>query len=147
MMRQICIRFVAFGVLFMLVGGGLWLYPGISQPLLVLSGVSFVIATGIRIKIWRDETADPYSLHKLNEIVREGIKALLARRESEMAAEDQRTANLYSTWEDLTAVQFANETLLHELNDDRDRFKPYGGDPIRQQNAWERFQKYAYQWY
>ena len=72
MMRQICIRFVAFGVLFMLVGGGLWLYPGISQPLFVLSGVSFVIATGIRIKIWRDETADPYSLHKLNEIVREG---------------------------------------------------------------------------
>ena len=82
-----------------------------------------------------------------DEIVREGIKALLARRESEMAAEDQRTGNLYSKWEQLTAVQFANEALLHELNDDRDHFKPYGGDPIRQQNAWELFQKYAYQWY
>ena len=82
-----------------------------------------------------------------DELVREGVKALLARRESEMAAEDQRTANLYSTWEDLTAVQFANEALLHELNSDRDRFKPYGGDPTKRQEAWDRFRKYAYQWY
>ena len=82
-----------------------------------------------------------------DEIVREGIKALLARRESEMAVEDQRTGNVYSKWEQLTAVQFANEALLHELNDDRDRFQPYGGELIGRQNAWERFQKYAYQWY
>lgn len=82
-----------------------------------------------------------------DELVREGVKALLARRESEMAAEDQRTANLYSTWEDLTAVQLANEALLHELNNDRDRFKPYGGDATKRQEAWDRFQKYAYQWY
>ena len=82
-----------------------------------------------------------------DEIVREGIKALLARRESEMAAEDQRTGKVYSAWEQLTAVQLANEALLHELNDDRDRFKPYGGDLTARQNAWDRFQKYAYQWY
>lgn len=82
-----------------------------------------------------------------DELVREGVKALLARRESEMAAEDQRTANLYSTWEDLTAIQLAHEALLHELNSDRDRFKPYGGDSAKRQEAWDRFQKYAYQWY
>ncbi len=26
-------------------------------------------------------------------------------------------------------------------------FKPYGGDVTKRQEAWDRFQKYAYQWY
>lgn len=81
-----------------------------------------------------------------DEIIREGVKALLARRESEMAAEDNRTANLYSSWEDLTAVQLADDALLRELNHDRDQMKPYS-DPVKRQEAWEQFQKYAYQWY
>ena len=71
-MRQLCIRFVAFGLLFMLSAGALWLYPNISQPLLILSGISFLVATGIRIKMWRDANTDPYSLSKLNEIIQEG---------------------------------------------------------------------------
>jgi hypothetical protein len=83
-----------------------------------------------------------------DEIIREGVKALLARRESEMAAEDNRTANLHlrSPWEELTSVQLATEALLHELNNNHDRMSPYG-NPVKRQEAWERFQKYAYQWY
>ena len=70
-MRQLCIRFVAFGILFLLISGVLWLYPSISKPLLVLSGISFVVATGIRIKMWR-VSSDPYNLTKLNHLVQEG---------------------------------------------------------------------------
>ena len=81
-----------------------------------------------------------------DETIREGVKALLARSESEMAAEDQRTANVNSRWKDLTAVQLAEDALLRELNSDRDRWKLYS-DPAKRQEAWERFQKYAYQWF
>ena len=81
-----------------------------------------------------------------DEIIREGVKALLAWRESEMAAENRRTRNVFSNWEQLTAIQFAEEALLRELNSDRDRMKPYSG-PVKREEAWERFKKYAYQWY
>ena len=63
-----------------------------------------------------------------------------------MAAEDQRTGNVFSMWERLTAIQFAEEALLRELNNDRDRMKPYSG-PVKREEAWERFKKYAFQWY
>ena len=96
---------------------------------------------------------DAEGLHELwplmdchDEIVREGVKALLARREGGMAAEDQRTGREFSHWEQLTAIQFAEEALLRELNSDRDRLKPYS-DPAKREEAWERFQKYAYHWY
>ncbi len=81
-----------------------------------------------------------------DETIREGVKALLARREGELWAEDQRTGNLYSAWEDFTAVQFATEALRRDLSNDHDRLKPYL-DPAQRQEAWERFQKYAYRWY
>ncbi len=81
-----------------------------------------------------------------DETIREGVKALLAQRESTMAAEDQRKGNAFSNWEQLTAIQFAEEALLRELNNDRDRMKPYSG-PVKREEAWERFRKYAYQWY
>ena len=70
-MRQLCIRWVAFGILFLLISGVLWLYPIISKPLLVLSGISFVIATAIRVKMWRD-SSDPYNLSKLNDLIQDG---------------------------------------------------------------------------
>ncbi len=71
-MRRICFQFVAIGALFTFVGLALWPFPQFSRPLVVLSGLSFVIAIAIRIKIWRDSTADLYSLDKLNDIIREG---------------------------------------------------------------------------
>ena len=71
-MRQVCVRLIAFGLLFLIASGIFWLYPNISKPLLVLSGISFVLATTVRIKMLRDANADPYSLTKLNEIIREG---------------------------------------------------------------------------
>lgn len=114
----------------------------------ILTGDS---APSVQISVHPIDVEGLRELHPLmecsDELVREGVKALLARHESEMAADDQRTANLYSTWEELTAVQFANEALLHELNNDRDRFESYGGDATKRQEAWNRFQKYAYQWY
>ena len=71
-MRQLRIRYIALGVLFMLMSGVLWLYPVVAKSLLVLSGLSFAIAIAIRLKIWRDVDADRYSLTSLNEIIREG---------------------------------------------------------------------------
>ncbi|MEI7984515.1 MAG: hypothetical protein WCI55_02710 [Armatimonadota bacterium] len=71
-MRRICFRFVALGSLFTIVGLALWPFPQVSRPLVILSGPSFVIAIAIWIRIWRDSAADPYSLDKLNEMVKEG---------------------------------------------------------------------------
>lgn len=71
-MRQLCIRFVAFGLLFLIGAGVFCFYSSVYEPLLILSGISFAVATGIRIKMWRDATADPYSLNRLNEIIRDG---------------------------------------------------------------------------
>jgi hypothetical protein len=79
-------------------------------------------------------------------LVREGVKSLLARKLDELAAEDQRTFQKSSNWEKLTAFQFATEELLKDLSSDRDRIMPYF-DLAKRQEAWERFQKYAYQWY
>jgi hypothetical protein len=71
-MRQICVRFAALGLIFMVSAGALWIFPVVSEPLLILSGVSFLIAAGIRVKIWKDATSDPYSLTRLNQIIQEG---------------------------------------------------------------------------
>lgn len=82
-----------------------------------------------------------------DDLIRDGVKSLLARTLDQLAAEDQRTANAYSAWEDLSAVQLATDALLNELSNDRNRMTPYGGDLAKRQEAWDRFQKYAYQWY
>jgi hypothetical protein len=63
---------LAFGLLFLIASEALGLYPQVSKPLLVLSVFSFLAATCLRIKMWRNATKDPYSLNKLNDIIREG---------------------------------------------------------------------------
>jgi hypothetical protein len=70
-MRQLCIRFVAFGAIFIATAWGFTSYPGAVKPLLVLSAISFIAATFIRIKIWRD-ASDPYNLTRLNDLVQDG---------------------------------------------------------------------------
>lgn len=81
-----------------------------------------------------------------DETIREGVKAMLAHRKDALAAEDQRTKIAYSTWEQLTEIQLSEQALLQELNHNYDRLKLYS-DSAKRQEAWERFQKYAYQWY
>lgn len=82
-----------------------------------------------------------------DELIREGVRSLLARTESELWVADQKIGRVHSTWEDLTALQFATEKLRDELNDEHQRMQPYVGDVGKRREAWDRFQKYAYQWY
>lgn len=71
-MRQLCVRLVAFGLLFLVLAWVPWPIAGLSRELLVAAAVCFVVATIARIKMWRDANADPYSLNSLNEMIREG---------------------------------------------------------------------------
>lgn len=81
-----------------------------------------------------------------DETIRDGVRALLARREGEMLAEHRRIENEFSAWEKLSAVQLADAALLRELNSDRERLDPFGNHTAREA-AWEQFRKYAYQWF
>jgi hypothetical protein len=86
-------------------------------------------------------------LESRDELIREGVKSLLARIETEMWGSDQQSGRGHSDWGDLTALQLATEMLWNELKDEQDRLQPYVGNIGEPQEAWDRFQKYAYQWY
>ena len=70
--RQLCLCFAAIGVIFLVLAGAFILSPTVAKPFLVLSAMFLILATGIRIKMWRDVTSDPYSLARLNQVIREG---------------------------------------------------------------------------
>ena len=70
--RQLCLSFAAIGVIFLVLAGAFILSPTVAKPFLALSAMFFILATGIRIKLWRDVTSDPYSLVRLNQVIREG---------------------------------------------------------------------------
>jgi hypothetical protein len=76
-----------------------------------------------------------------DEIIREGVRALLA--EQHLLAEKQANDSAALGW---TAYQFADQAALKGLRKDSDRWRRYTGDNQRR-SALERFHKYAYQWY
>ena len=54
MVRQLWFRFVALSLVFLLFSLALWPFPNLSKPLLVLSGVSIVVAALLWIRKWQE---------------------------------------------------------------------------------------------
>ncbi|MDY0169599.1 MAG: hypothetical protein RBS80_23860 [Thermoguttaceae bacterium] len=76
-----------------------------------------------------------------DEIIREGIRAMLADRYLNAKAEACQRAS--HGW---TTRQIADETLLSHLGNLRHYWEAYA-DPQKRREARERFDQYAYQWY
>jgi hypothetical protein len=74
-------------------------------------------------------------------IVRAGIQAMLAQREEEAEAIDNRRQSL--GW---TAYQLADRVLLEQLRADHERWSAYDDRGLREA-ALKQFHAYAYQWY
>jgi len=80
-------------------------------------------------------------VHCDDEIIREGVRALLAERAS--AAE---AATRCGSTRDWTAFQLADRLLLEKLDAMREDWQPYA-EASKRAAAWERFRTYVYQWY
>ncbi|QDT49843.1 hypothetical protein Pan258_38980 [Symmachiella dynata] len=76
-----------------------------------------------------------------NEIIREGVRALLAVHHSE--AESTATHRWALGW---TTYQIADEIALKEFRQNQEAWQQYA-DPKVRQAALDRFHKYAYQWF
>ncbi len=76
-----------------------------------------------------------------NEIIREGIRALLAERALKLEADRRKRERL--RW---TAYQAADERLLNDLLARRQDWTIYSAAATRSA-AWNRYKAYAYQWY
>lgn len=74
-------------------------------------------------------------------IIREGVRAMLAERDDEAEAANQRRREL--GW---TAYQLADEVVLQRLRSDRAQWAVYRDRSLRVR-ALSRFHEYAYQWY
>ena len=76
-----------------------------------------------------------------NEIIRDGVRALLARRQEIGHRESkQRTAGGWS------AIQIAEDQLIDQLKSNESRWSGFANATARKEAA-ERFHKYAYQWF
>ena len=76
-----------------------------------------------------------------NSVIRQGIRARLARASTERNAQEARRAEKgWTTW------QGAEVELHRRLEGARDRFRDLEGTD-GQETAWEAFRQYAYQWY
>ena len=74
--------------------------------------------------------------------IREGIAAMLAKRQAEaqsLAAEREQ--------EGWTTYQIADRMLLDSLDASAAKWAKYTADPARREAAWKTFKDYAYQWY
>lgn len=80
-----------------------------------------------------------------NELIREGVKAMLSQAEQEAETTEQARSKL-SSWGKITSWQLADEKLLNELRANRDHWSKYA-DHFQREAALERFRLYAYQWY
>lgn len=77
-----------------------------------------------------------------NEIIREGIRAMLAERHAE--AESLAIRRQAQDW---TAFQIADDMVLQSLRSSSDNWAEYAADPSRRTVTLRRFHDYAYQWY
>lgn len=77
-----------------------------------------------------------------NEMIREGIRAMLAARHAE--AESLAASRQTQGW---TTYQIADDMVLQSLRSGSDNWAEYAADRSRQDAALRRFHDYAYQWY
>ncbi len=77
-----------------------------------------------------------------NEIIREGMRAMLADREM-MAAETRASCQLKG-W---TTVQLADQRMSRQFSRNNHLWSEYQADDQKRTETWERFREYAYQWY
>ena len=77
-----------------------------------------------------------------DEIIRDGVKAMLAARLDKAAALARRHEK--QGW---TTFQIADRYMLHELRAGSDHWAEYQNDRQKRGEAIRRFKEYAYQWY
>jgi hypothetical protein len=76
-----------------------------------------------------------------NEIIREGVQALLAQQSAD--AEKRAQDRAEKPW---TSFQLADQTLLEQLRSVQADWAPFAR-PAQRTAAWKRFRDYVYQWY
>lgn len=81
-----------------------------------------------------------------DEIVRDGVKALFARRWTDLPSSATKPWADIDNWCDLSSLQIAERWLATDLAAAREEWNLFREEP-RQSSAWQRFQDYAYQWY
>ncbi len=81
-----------------------------------------------------------------DEIVREGVRALLAQRWTALPAAPATGLFTASRWQEVAQLQLAERLLVDDLQETRSEWEPHIDAP-RQHAAWERFREYAYQWH
>tara|TARA_R110002049_G_scaffold4601_5_gene32025 strand:+ start:43056 stop:44699 length:1644 start_codon:yes stop_codon:yes gene_type:complete len=74
-------------------------------------------------------------------IIREGVLAILARRQQEVQAWGER-----EPW-DWTRFQFARHLFVNTVSQHQDRIRPYQESETKRNAAIARFREYAMQWY
>ena len=71
-MRHLWFQLVAASVILGLLAGFFFYgFPVVFKTLLVISAILLVLAAGARFRKWRADRSDPYSLNKLNEIIKD----------------------------------------------------------------------------
>ena len=70
-MRHLWFQLAAAGVILALLADVFKDYPLPLKVLIVLSALCFVLAAGMWIRKWSTDQSDPYSLNKLNEIIKD----------------------------------------------------------------------------
>lgn len=76
-----------------------------------------------------------------NEIIREGVRALLLQRfHQEVLESMERDETGWTAW------SWSHHRLLRDLENHKQKLLFQGGEPAREA-AWDRFDDYAYQWY
>jgi len=85
-----------------------------------------------------------------NEIIREGVRAMLAQRAIKLGVPEEprpRESSMARGWpKRWTAFQFSDRVLADALREMRPKWEAYVAQPDRQE-ALARFSEYAYQWY
>jgi hypothetical protein len=107
-------------------------------------------APSVQLSVHPIDAEGMLSLHRSlldcdDELIRDGVQAMMALTEQEAEAAHQAREKL-TAWGQITSRQLADEKLLSGLRTNRERWSNYT-DRSQCEAAWERFRLYAYQWY
>lgn len=107
-------------------------------------------APSVQISVHPIDSEGMLALHRSlldcdDELIREGVRAMMALTEQQAEAAHRARA-MQTSWGQITSRHLADEMLLSGLRANRERWSKYT-DHSQRQAAWERFRLYAYQWY
>lgn len=82
-----------------------------------------------------------------DDIVRDGIRALCARRWRDSRGGPAHRPVDVTNWDDFSRLQLSERLLVNELAARREQWGDFEARPEQADAAWQKFKDYAYQWY